>query len=144
MSEVSILGDGLRLTLTVNGYERARRGEHYDDNWLRGSVSLEIAAASATFSALCDIAWQTTDLSRFEQALTTLLGDLTGVANLSTLEDQVELTIRLTAGRGSIEGRLQARDAIASVAFTAPTDQSLMGQTLLDLRQINETYPVRR
>jgi hypothetical protein len=69
-------------------YERERSGETYDKNWLRGRVTLEIAQPpAATFRARCDVAWQTTDLLEFQEALRTLLDDLTGVATLATLED---------------------------------------------------------
>lgn len=144
MDEVNVRGNGFRLTLGVSGYERERIGESYDDNWLRGTVVLEIAQPpTATFNAKCDVAWQTTDLLRFQEALRTLLDDLTGVATLSTIEDQVELTIRLIAGKGTVEGRVEAH-AIATLEFEGESDQSFLSHTLAELRQVNATYPVRR
>jgi hypothetical protein len=141
--EINVRGDGFQLTLGVAGYERERSGESYDDNWLRGEVTLEIAQPPlTTFTARCDVAWQTTDLQRFEEALRTLLDDLTGVATLSTLEDQVGLTIRLEHGKGTVEGRVEAH-AIASLEFEGTTDQSFLRQTLAQLRQVNNTYPFR-
>jgi hypothetical protein len=103
VTEINVRGDGFHLTLGVAGYERDRSGESYDDNWLRGGVALEVAQPpAATFTANCDVAWQTSDLLRFQEALRTLLEDLTGVAALSTLEDQVEVTIRLKGGKGTV------------------------------------------
>jgi hypothetical protein len=67
---------------------------------------------------------------------------LSGVATLSTLEDQVELTIRLEAGKGRVEGRVEAH-AIAALEFEGATDQSFLTQTLAELRQVNATYPFR-
>lgn len=143
MAEINVRGDGVHLELSVAGYERERRGESYDDNWLRGGVSLKVAQPpTATFTAKCDVAWQTTDLLRFQEALRTLLDDLTGLATLSTLEDQVELTIRLEAGKGTVEGRVEAH-AIAALEFEGTTDQSFLKQTLAELRQVNATYPFR-
>jgi hypothetical protein len=82
-------------------------------------VIVEVAHPTvATFRAKCHVAWQTTDLLRFQEALRTLLDALTGVATLSTVEDQVELAIRLTGGKGTIEGRVEAH-AIALLQFEA-------------------------
>lgn len=143
MDEINVRGDGFRLTLGVSGYERERVGESYDDNWLRGSVTLDIAQPpAATFKAKCDVAWQTSDLLRFQETLRTLLDDLTGVATLSTIEDQVELTIRLTAGKGTVEGRVEAH-AIAALEFEGTSDQSFLSETLAELRRVNVSYPFR-
>jgi hypothetical protein len=143
VTEINVCGDGFHLTLGGAAYERERRSESYDDNWLRGGVALEIAQRpAATFTATCDVAWQTTDLLRFEEALRTLLDDLTGVATLSTLEDQVELSIRLESGTGTIEGRVEAH-AIASLRFEGTTDQSFLKQTLAEVRQVNAAFPFR-
>jgi hypothetical protein len=144
VAEISVRGDGFHVELHVAGYESERRGESYDDNWLRGSVTVTLAQPpTATFTAKCDVAWQTTDLLRFQEGLRTLLDDLTGVATLSTLEDQVELTIRLNGGKGTLEGRVEAH-AIASLAFEGTTDQSFLKQTLAELRQVNTAYPFRQ
>ena len=51
MPDISVRGDGFHLELSVAGYERERRGEAYDDNWLRGGVSLTLAQPpTATFT----------------------------------------------------------------------------------------------
>lgn len=145
MSEINLRGEnGFRLALSVDGYEREPRGESYDDNWLRGSASVEVSQPPlATFRAKCDVSWQTTDLLRFQEVLRALLDDLAGVATLSTTEDQVELTIRLTAGKGTIEGRVEAH-AIASLEFEGMTDQTFLSNTLTELRAVTTTYPFRR
>jgi hypothetical protein len=64
------------------------------------------------------------------------------VATLSMVEDQVELTIRLTGGKGTVEGRVEAH-AVASLEFEGSTDQSFLAQTLVELRQVNATFPFR-
>jgi hypothetical protein len=55
----------------------------------------------------------------------------------------VELTIRLTAGNGAVEGRVEAY-AIAALEFEGTSDQSFLAHTLTELRQVNATYPFRR
>jgi hypothetical protein len=59
------------------------------------------------------------------------------------VEDQVELTIRLKDGKGTVEGRVEAH-AIASLEFEATTEQSLLEHTLAELREVNKAYPFRR
>jgi hypothetical protein len=118
--EINVRGDGFHLEL-----------------------SLKVAQPpTATFTARCDVAWQTTDLLRFQAALHALLDDLSGVARLSTLEDQVELTIRLEKGKGTVQGRVEGH-AIAALEFEGTTDQSFLKKTLAELRQVNAAYPVR-
>lgn len=119
MDKVPLAGDGFRLTLRVDGFERPAGGEVWDDNWLRGSVSVEIAQPPlATFGARCDVAFQTTELHAFHEGLRTLLDDLTGSASLTTIEDQVELTIDLKYGKGTLTGRIEAH-AVATLGSVA-------------------------
>jgi hypothetical protein len=143
VDEVPINGDGLRLMLRVGDYERAATGEVWDDNWLRGSVELDIAQPpTAIFRAKCDVAWQTTELHAFHESLRAVLEDLSGTAKLTTIEDQVELTIELKSGKGTLTGRIEAH-AIAAVEFEAPTDQSFLADTLAALRTVVAKYPYR-
>jgi hypothetical protein len=72
-----------------------------------------------------------------------LVEDLTGVATFSTLEDQVEFTIRLTNGKGTVDGRVQAH-AMATLEFEGETDQSFLAQTLAELQAVTTKYPFRR
>jgi hypothetical protein len=144
VEEVPIRGDGITLTLHIGDYERAATGEVWDDNWLRGSVEVEIAQApTATFRARCDVAWQTAELHAFHESLRALLDDLTGTAHLTTIEDQVKLTIELKSGKGALMGRVEAR-AIAALEFEAPTDQSFLAHSLEALRAAVAKHPYRR
>ena len=143
MDEVEIRGDGLSLTLGVGDYERSPVGEVWDDNWLRGSAEVRIEQApTARFRARCDVAWQTTELHEFHESLHALLDDLTGTARLATIEDQVEVTIELKAGKGTLTGRVEAH-AIAALEFEASTDQSFLAYTLETLRAVVAKYPYR-
>jgi hypothetical protein len=143
MEEIPIDGEGLKVVLGVGGYEQAAGGDTWDANWLRGSASVEMFRPSfASFRGTCSVAWQTTELHAFHESLRTLLDDLTGVATLSTIEDQVELSIRLDRGRGTITGRIEAH-AMASLEFEAATDQTYLQQTFSALRAVVSMYPLR-
>jgi hypothetical protein len=124
-------------------YERAATGEVWDDNWLRGSVEVQIEQPpTARFRAKCDVAWQTTELHAFHESLRTLLQDLTGTAKLTTIEDQVELTIQLENGKGTLVGRVEAH-AVAALEFEGATDQTFLAETLTGLRTVFAKYPYR-
>ena len=143
MDEVRINGDGLELTLGVGDYERAATGDVWDDNWLRGSVSADIAQPPfASFRAKCEVAWQTTELHTFHEGLRTLLDDLTGTAKLTTIEDQIELTIELKSGKGALTGRIEAH-SIAALEFEVETDQTFLATTLDSLSRVVAKYPFR-
>jgi hypothetical protein len=143
VEEIRIAGEGMTLTLGVEGYEQPRGGDNWDDNWLRGTASVEVLQPSfAAFQGKCDVAWQTTELHAFHEGLRALLEELTGAATLSTIEDQVGVAIRLKGGKGTIAGRVQAH-SVASLEFEAATDQTYLKQTLLDLRAVVSKYPCR-
>jgi hypothetical protein len=143
MQEIMIAGEGLRLALGVGGYEQEAGSDEWDANWLRGSASIELLRPPfASFRGTCSVAWQTTELHAFHEGLRTLLDDLTGVATLATTEDQVELSIRLDGGNGTITGRVEAH-AMASLEFDAATDQTYLRQTLSALRTVVSEYPFR-
>jgi hypothetical protein len=143
MERVIIAGDGLRLTLGVGDYEQQdARGD--DANWLRGQIELELTgAAASSFRARCSVAWTTDDLVRFHESLRTLLDDLTGTARLTTLEDQIELTIVLKGGNGTISGRVEEHALVRTEFEDIPTDQSQLKMGLLALRRVIQMYPPR-
>lgn len=143
MHEAVITGEGFRFVLGVVGYERADATEE-DANWLDGLASAELSGGRGPlFRARCSVAWTTTDLARFEASLRALLDDLNGTATLTTLEDQVELRIELTNGRGSLSGRIE-QHALAALEFEAiPTDQSYLAPALESLRSIVGRFPAR-
>jgi hypothetical protein len=127
----------------VGDYERAATGEVWDDNRLRRSVDIDTAQPpTATFRAKCDVAWQTTELQAFHESLRAVLEDLNGTAKLTTIEDQVELTIALKSGKGTLTGRIEAH-AIAALEFKAATDQGFLADTLAALRTVVAKYPYR-
>jgi hypothetical protein len=142
--EVNVRGEGFSLRFDILGYESERLGkDSWDDNWLSGTVALELARPrAAIFRARCRTSWQTVDFAEFQRALGTLLDDLTGTAGFTTIEDQVELTIRLKGGKGSVEGRVEEH-AMASMEFEAETDQTFLSQTLMELRAVTAKYPFR-
>lgn len=130
--EVNLRGDGCHLKLDVLGYESERWGQDsYDDNWISCTVTLEVARPpAATFKAKCSISLQTTELLAFQEALRCLLDDLTGAARFSTIEDQVEVTIRLERGKGTISPAAVRDERTTPTTTTEPTTMPNGSQSL--------------
>src|SRR3954454_12897982 len=143
MDEVLIHGDGLALALRVAGYERYD-SEGSDANWLTGEVELHLTGpAASAFRATCRVAWMTGDFVRFHESLRTLLDDLDGAAHFSTVEDQAEITIQLSAGKGTISGRVEEHVAARIEFSDIRTDQSQLQPALTALRRLVQKYPER-
>lgn len=135
MDAVVLSGDGLELRLLIGEYERPGVSGS-DGAWVRGGVELTLTGPLASsFHSRLPVSWTDSELRAFQRALTTLLADLTGKASLSTLEDQIELRIELSSGRGTLQGRIEEH-ALARIEFEdVPTDQSLLTPALRSLRQ---------
>jgi hypothetical protein len=137
VSEVAIRGEGLNLVLVLERFERPND----PDEWIRARVSVELSRTQeATFAAQVGLALTLPDLQRFREALRTLLEDLTGDANLMTVEDQVEIQIALECGSGTIGGRIEDH-AFGVLEFSGvPTDQSYLKSSALALDSALATF----
>ena len=104
-------------------------------------MKLELGRGAPRFAARCSVAWTTSELAYFAEALRTLLDDLTGVAKLNTIEDQVEITLKLSGGIGTMSGRIEEH-AFAALEFEdVRTDQSQLRDGLASLREIVRRHP---
>ena len=113
------------------------------DNWVRGSAEVRIEqGADGNVPRQMRRRVANDGVARFHESLRALLDDLTGTARLATIEDQVEVTIELKAGKGALKGRVEAH-AIAALEFEASTDQSFLAVTLDALRAVVAKWPYR-
>jgi hypothetical protein len=140
--DFSIRGDGLVLTLRVARYQFPQIDSGSDANWMVAVAELQVGH-TGTFAARQELSLFTTDLAAFRDGLRRLDHELTGVVTLEHLEEQIEVTIALTAGRGEISGRLSEHGG-ASLAFRhVKTDQTYLRRTLGELEALMAAFPVR-
>jgi anti-sigma regulatory factor (Ser/Thr protein kinase) len=138
MHRAEIATSSLTLSIGVSGYERDDP-EGADANWLEGEVELELRdGPAAGFKACMAVAWTTRDIASFHDSLSALLSDATGTARLVTADDQVELTVELAKGSGTISGRA-AQTAFEGVAI----DQSQLAPAVSALARVVAAYPSR-
>jgi hypothetical protein len=130
-----------RIEVDVLGYERASVGDYYDDNWL----TVQIRARVGGFRGIVNAAILTDELVAFLAQLRPLHQSLRGVAEFTTLEEQLHM--RLAGdGRGQIEliADMDDQPGIGNrLHFTLNFDQSQLGVSIRDCEKVVSQFPVR-
>lgn len=92
-----------------------------------GSVQCSVSwDAGATAFASLNAFINEESLLEFMQSTKRVVSDLSGSATLHSMEGDVEITLELKDGKGSVRGRLELPDSLGSLEFYGPTDQSLV------------------
>jgi hypothetical protein len=94
---------GLEFVVSVEGYEFPRFASGWDANWLVCDVELDIGLLGV-FHAHHRPAVLTVEFKRFRDQLRVLDEKLAGTAALEHTEEQVGLTVRMNAGKGTPRG----------------------------------------
>lgn len=147
MQSVTFTGRNLRLILDVGGYEFDSATDLDDRNWLTGSVELEVGSPPVVVVRRLEVFWQTTELSEFEGQLRAALKQQrsrsSGRAQLTPLEEQVELQVMVRLNEAMISGRVELH-SIASVEFhETPTSAEELERALAELTEVTSAFPFR-
>jgi hypothetical protein len=133
---------GLGLVLSVEGYEFPQFDSGWDANWLVCDVELDVGLLGS-FHAHHRPAILTVEFERFRDQLRVLDETLAGTAALEHTEEQVGLTVRINAGKGTVEGFL-ADDTAGRLSFeNIEIDQSCLRRWLEQVDEIVVAFPVR-
>ena len=130
-----------KIEVSVLGYERDQTGEYHDDNWVNGHVSIRVGAFYGEF----DAAFTTGDFVRFRTELEPLFETLSGQAQFSTLEGQLEFTL-VGNGRGKIQVKGSGSDHPSlenELRFEFCLDQTFLPSTFRGLNEIISEFPTR-
>lgn len=140
--EVSLCGDGCRLVLRVERYAYPDVTSGTDANWLAAEVELT-AGRTGAFRATHRVALRTDELEQFRDRLRLLDRDATGEAHFEHLEEQVGVTVRLSAGTGTMS--LVVRELLGPELRFADVaiDPSLIRQALGELDAAVAAFPAR-
>lgn len=133
---------GLELVLSVEGYEFPQFDSGWDANWLVCDIELDVGLLGH-FQARHRPSILTVEFERFRDQLRVLNEKLAGTAALEHTEAQVGLTVRLNAGKGTVEGFLADSTAGRLSFENIEIDQSCVRQWLAQLDEIVEAFPVR-
>lgn len=133
---------GLELVLSVEGYEFPQFDSGWDANWLVCDIELDVARLG-NFTAHHRPSILTVEFERFRDQLRVLDEKLAGTATLEHTEEQVGLTVRLNAGKGTLEGFLADSTAGRLSFENIEIDQSSIRRWLGQFDEIVEAFPVR-
>jgi hypothetical protein len=130
-----------RIEVEVLRYERSPVGDYYDNNWL----TVQIRACLGGFRGEAKAAILTEELFAFLTQLHQLHKGLRGLAEFTTLEEQLHL--RLTGdGKGRVElvGDIADQPGAGNrLHFTLQFDQTQLGMSIRELEQVTVAFPVR-
>jgi hypothetical protein len=139
----AISGDnGIRLTISILGYENEAPQTGSDANWLQAAVQFQ----SSSFEVQFRVALTTHDLHRFWQDLDNMLSRRETNAVLRTEEENVDLRLAFDkVGGVRVSGQLKDdRSAKLVLQFDFASDQSFLAQTQSHLLGIKQRYPIRK
>jgi hypothetical protein len=132
---------GLEFVLRVEGYEFPQFDSGWDANWLVCDAELDLGLLGS-FHAHHRPAVLTVEFERFRDQLRVLDEKLAGTAALEHTEEQVGLTVRMNAGKGTLDGFLA--DSTGRLSFeNIEIDQSCVRRWLERSDEIVEAFPAR-
>jgi hypothetical protein len=140
--EVTLAGEGCRLTIGVLRYEFGEDAHGVEANWLKGGVRVELSARGA-FRCSVPVLFMADELGYFRDDLGRVLSRQKGVATLDTEEDSISLTIALGEGEAMLGGYVQV-DGFARLDFLEiVTDEASLRRAHGQLVELVREFPVR-
>jgi hypothetical protein len=140
--QVSLCADRCRLVLRIDRYAYPDVTTGSDANWLAAEVELT-AGETGTFRATHRVALRTDELVEFRDQLRRLERDSSGEAYFEHLEEQVGITVRLSAGKRTLSVGVRERVGLELRCQDAAIGESAVGDALAELETAVAAYPVR-
>ena len=142
---MEIGGRGGHIKIRVQGYERPETSDEDDANWLVTRCSVAVAE----FSCILKLSLVTRDFAEFLSRLEKAVDALNGTATFTTLEEGLHVAIGFNhAGHADVVGRARSQTSTGPgqsvVSFSFETDQSLLAQTVRELKGIVKQFPIRK
>jgi hypothetical protein len=138
-AETVFAGEGARLVLRVAGPERDGDGA---ESWLAGEAHLSLRREGSAVEARCTVSFTADELAAFLAELERVLERRKGEALLVTLDDRLELRIRLARDGATIAGRLDDATAVCVEFGELPTDVFALDAALDGVGAIVRAFPV--
>jgi len=126
----------------VGGYEFPQIISGDDANWVNADVDLTVGRASS-YSARLSLTLRTDELAGFLDELRALDTERTGEAELTHLEEEIGLTVRLKRGKGSLEGFVQDHVGPELRFADIEIDQTFVREALKQIDAVVSAFPVR-
>lgn len=137
----TLSGDGEWVKVSVCWYEFPAKQTGEDANWLIVEVRFDLDGFKGKYQGY----YEATDLARFLKELESAVSKLQGKAVLSGIEPTAEITVSMEArGTAVIEGELIRTPGSGPwLSFQIETDQSYLQETVRQLREVVERFPIR-
>jgi hypothetical protein len=140
--EVSLRAERCRLVLRIDRYAYPAVTSGSDANWLAGQVEL-IAGETGSYRARHRVAVRTGELAHFRDELRRLDRDSTGEAHFEHLEEQVGITLRLSAGKGTLSVVVREHVGPELRFHEAGIDEGAIRDALAGLEAVVAAFPAR-
>jgi len=140
--EAALHGVGFELLLRVEGYEFPQFHSGWDANALLCELELEFELLGRFRASHRPILY-TVELEHFTEQLKALDRDPSGEATLEHGAEELGLRIRLTCGKGTLEGFLADHTASRLSFEHIDVDRAFLRRAIDDLQPILDAYPVR-
>ena len=138
MSEILIDGDGGRISIVVERYEREFAENLDDANWL----SCNARATIRSFFGASQLAMTASELRRFRDSLAALVLNQSEMAQLDTMEENIRLRFRSHAsGKVDIDGAISEAGQRAVLNFRFLSDLPSLGQAVAALDFATSQFP---
>ncbi len=98
---------------------------------------------ASSFTARMSLTLRTDALEHFRDELRTLDAKRTGVAELTHLEDEMELTVRLKRGKGTLTGFVLDHDGPELRFEHIEIDRSFVREALAQIDVLVQAFPMR-
>lgn len=136
----SLKGDNGAITVKVLGYENPQAKDVSDANWLKTEIVFNSGGCTFCYSA----ALTTNDIKYFQDELENVFSSLEGSASFLTDEEAISLKVDISkVGEVKVTGELKEVGlAKTKVMFEFCSDQSFLGGTCSELRELRNQYPI--
>jgi hypothetical protein len=141
-AELSLRAEGCRLVLRIDRYAYPAVTSGSDANWLAGEVELT-AGQTGDYRAAHRVALRTDELADFRDQLRQLERSSTGEAHFEHLEEQVGITLRLSARKRTLS--IVVRENVGpELRFQdAEIDEAAIREALAGLEAVVAAFPAR-
>jgi hypothetical protein len=140
--EVSLRAERCRLVLRIDRYAYPAVTSGSDANWLAGQVELT-AGETGSYRAKHRVALRTDELAHFRDELRRLERDATGEAHFEHLEEQVGITLRLSAGKRTLSVVVREHVGPELRFHEAELDEAAIRDALAELEAVVAAFPAR-
>jgi hypothetical protein len=140
--EVSLCAEGCRLVLRIDRYAYPAATSGSDANWLAGEVELK-AGRTGNYRASHRVALRTDELAGFRDQLRELKRAASGEAYFEHVEEQVGITVRLSAGKRTLSVVVRENVGPELRFQDAGIGETAIREALAELEAAVAAYPVR-